>query len=405
MHLGKFGSMKILIHPDLFFNEQSGAVAARTAGKLLAGMGFKIGVFTHDNEIALDFDCTVFTRIKYTGTAHYFSKKYKDSFIRVLDAFNPDFIFFIGGIISTPTIYLHEARKRSIKTVFLLLVQDFYCTRMHAALGYNSCQKCLSGSVFNSLKNNCLEKGRSKYLYFLNYLLIQAIFLPEVKKLTWVLGSTDEQLSFYEKIGVEKSRCFKIPLFFDPERIQSNHFESQDYFVFLAQNRLEKGINLLPEILKYIRNDIKIKALFYSEQEARQFQLNHPHVGLYIEKGNLEILPGVTMQNGAVEILSKSRAVLNLSIWATTTEFVFLEILGLKKAMIAFDVGIHKETILHRINGCLVKAGEFQSFANEISYLKDNKDDAELIGKNGFDLFLRLTSETMFKEKLKTIFK
>lgn len=401
---GKFGNMKILIHPDLFYNEQSGAVAARTAAKILYKTGYQVGVFTHDAKHELDFECESYKRIRYSSKAHFNPKKWNDTFVEAIEDFKPDYIFFIGGIINTPTVYLSEARSRNIKTVFLLLVQDFYCTRMHAALVDSSCSKCLTGSNFNSLKHNCLEKGSNKYLYFLSYQIKQMMFLPELKKLTWVLGSTDEQIDFYKRIGIDSNRCFKIPLFFDPQRIHNESYDNQDYFVFIAQNRPEKGIHLLPQILNHTKDDIRIKTLFYSEDEANRFQSNFPQVRKYIESGQLEILPEVTMQNGAVEIISKCRAVLNLSIWATTTEFVFLEILGLKKTMVAFDVGIHKETIIHRKNGCLVKSGDFGSFANELDYLKNNPEESNIIGKHGYELFKELTSPEMFKNKLKTIF-
>ena len=396
--------MRILINPDLFFNDQSGAVAARSAARILASMGHIIGVFTHDVEKPLDFEVKTYKRIKYQGTANIISKKYKRALNTTLEDFEPDYMFFIGGIVNTPSIYLKLCREKNIKTVFLFLVQDLFCTRMHASLGNTSCSKCLTGSNLNALLNNCLEKGSNKYLYFINYQINQQIFLPEVKKINKVLGSTDEQLGFYQKLGIPEKNCFKIPLFFDQNRINVDKIECQDYFVYIAQNRLEKGIKILPDILPFLRKDIKIKALFYNDTEMDRFKTSYPSILKYVQNGQLELLPNVTMQNGAVEIVACSRGVLNLSIWATTTEFVFYEILGLKKAMIAFDVGIHKETIDHRINGCLVKSGDFESFAKELSYLKDNKEDAIRIGNRGFNLFQELTSEEMFKNKFKTIF-
>jgi len=75
------------------------------------------------------------------------------------------------------------------------------------------------------------------------------------------------------------------------------------------------------------------------------------------------------------------------------------------KPMVAFDVGIHKETIVHRKNGCLIKSGDFNSFANELNFLKNHPEEANIIGMHGYELYKELTSEEMFKNKLKTIFK
>ncbi|MAD12597.1 MAG: hypothetical protein CMC04_07750 [Flavobacteriaceae bacterium] len=206
--------IKILLHPDRFYDFQSGSVASRTAVKILTEMGYEVGVYTNDNYVKQDFNFKPFQRLPYTSKANLFSKKYESNFVNVLNKFKPDYMFFIGGMIHTPVVYLKKAREMGIKTVFLFLVQDLYCARLHAAFGNSSCTKCLNQSNFNSIKNNCLEKGRSKYLYFLSYQINQKLFLKEFKKLHLVLGSTNEQLGFYKKLGISSERIKKIPLFF-----------------------------------------------------------------------------------------------------------------------------------------------------------------------------------------------
>ena len=110
------------------------------------------------------------------------------------------------------------------------------------------------------------------------------------------------------------------------------------------------------------------------------------------------------MTNGALELISGSKGVINPSIWATTTEFVLLEVLGLSKPVITFDVGIHKEVIKNRINGICVKSGDFKAMGDEINNLNDDPILQASIGIEAKRLFHQLTDEDSFSDILKSIF-
>ena len=175
-------TLKILIHPDIFYSGHSGAIAAREAARQLSNLGYDIAIFTHDQQNKELGNYKYFSRIPFNGTANYFSSKYKESFKKVIEDFNPAFVFFIGGIINTPVIYLDMCRQYGIKIVFLLLVQDFFCARLHAGLGTNSCTKCLDGSNINAWVNNCGQKQSRPLLYLFNYQITQKLILSPVKK-------------------------------------------------------------------------------------------------------------------------------------------------------------------------------------------------------------------------------
>ena len=103
---------RILIHPDIFYSGHSGAIAAREAARQLTRMGHSVGVFTHDRPGAGRVtDYPHFDRPAYTGTAHYLGAAYRRMFRDATREFRPDFIFFIGGIINTPVVYIDQCRK------------------------------------------------------------------------------------------------------------------------------------------------------------------------------------------------------------------------------------------------------------------------------------------------------
>ena len=122
----------------------------------------------------------------------------------------------------------------------------------------------------------------------------------------------------------------------------TNYSSRGNYYVIIAQNRPEKGAHLISKIMKKIDSSIIIKAIFYDQNEADIFVQKYPENKKYINKGNLEILPNVTMENGAVELIANSRGVINPTIWATTTEFVFLEVLELENPLFVLMWGFTK---------------------------------------------------------------
>ena len=99
-----------------------------------------------------------------------------------------------------------------------------------------------------------------------------------------------------------------------------------------------------------------------------------------------------------------SKGVINPTIWATTTEYVLLEVLGMSKPIITFDVGIHKEIIKNRVNGICVKAGDFKAMGDEINNLNHDTDLLAKISSEANNLYHKLTDEATFRPILKSIF-
>lgn len=395
---------KILIHPDIFYSGHSGAIAAREAARQLTKLGYEIGVFTHDQQNIEIASYKYFSRKDYRGTANYFNSVYKRSFIKVIEEFKPDYVFFIGGIVNTPLIYLDLCRQYGIKTIFLLLVQDYFCARLHAGLRTNSCTLCLDKSNISAFINKCGEKQKRPFLYLLNYQITQNLFLPRLRKIDFVLGSSYEQLNFYQRVGVKKANTVKIPLFFDQNRVKELKVPSNPYFVIIGQFRHEKGIHLISKIIDHINVGISVKLLFYNQVEADKFLNYFPDNKRHVKSGKLEILPGITMTSGAVELIAGARGVINPSIWASTTEFVLLEALGLSKPVIVFNVGIHKEIIQNRVNGICVKPGDFKTMGEEINNLSQNDKLEADIAVQAKTLFHELTDVSSFSSILKSIF-
>lgn len=395
---------RILLHPDLFHTGNSGAIVAREAARQLTLLGYEVGVFTHDPPGAEASPYPFFSRKAYRGKANYAPGPYRSSFLKALAEFRPDSLFFIGTIINIPVVYHDLCRENGIHTAFLLLVQDFFCARLHAALGSGPCTRCLTGLGLHAFLHRCADKQPRPLPYLLNYQVVRQMVVPRLKRIDHVMGSSDEQLGYYRQVGVSADRLRKIPLFFDQSRIKPTEGRNEGYFVIIGQNRHEKGIHLVRRIMEKLRKEIRVKMMFFDDRETEEFLRDHPGNKPYVESGQLEVLPGVTMTNGGPELIARSSGVINPSIWATTTEYVLLETLGYSKPVIAFGVGIHREVLLHRENGLCVPAGDFAGMAAEIHYLADHPEKVERIGNAARSLYHRLTDASAFSGTLVEVF-
>ena len=75
------------------------------------------------------------------------------------------------------------------------------------------------------------------------------------------------------------------------------------------------------------------------------------------------------------------------SIWPTTTEYVLLEALGLGKAVVTFNAGIHREVIRDGDHGFSVTCGDTDAFAERLNLLAADDMLADRIGRQGRQLF------------------
>ena len=391
-------SKRVLIIPDLFFANYSGAIAAQSAAKVFFELGYQVGVYTEEDSRPLSFPVTAFKREIFSSKANYFEKIHQNNIKEVLIEFKPDFIFSIGGLVNRPIVYFKVIEDFKIPHYFLILCQDFYCARIHAALKDGPCTKCLNGSRFNAIINNCgVKTTQNQTLFLLNGMVLRKRIINHLKKLTGVLGSSDEQLEFYKIIGIKPDSIFKVPLFFDDSRISNLKIEKGDYYVVAAQNRIEKGIHLFKGIFPFFKNQ-KLKLVFANENEAllaiKTYELEE-----YINNETVEIIFNKSWENGLNEIYAKSKGVLILSIWHTTTEYALLEALGMGKPVICFDLGIHSEIIIDEVNGFKIKLNDLKKIEYDLKQLNDNSI-YDIISDGARNLYKNMSSINNIKNAI-----
>ena len=125
---------KILIIPDSYFGNYSGAFVAQIAKQLLKEIGCTVAIYSDEiteNQTEAD-GVEIYYRNKCSSTANWFVSKYKANYAKVLDDFKPNPIFTLGSVTNKNIIFWSMARKRGIKIISKIFMQDFFCNNYYA---------------------------------------------------------------------------------------------------------------------------------------------------------------------------------------------------------------------------------------------------------------------------------
>lgn len=393
---------KILIIPDAYFGDFSGAYVAKIAKRLLLELGNTVAIFSDEiSEDKTEEDGTqIYHRYPYSFDANWLQKKHKKLYAKVLDDFKPDAIYTLGSVTNKNIIFWSMARKRGIKVISKVFMQDFFCYNYYANDENGLCTKCLDKGFKEALFRSCVRSngsGLKNFIQKLNSTIDRYRLHKELKQIDAIITSSKQQVEFYVKYGIPREHCYITPLYFNGDKLKKYNPTMGDYFVFVAQNRIDKGIHLLKDILAGCNPGVKVVAA-YASHKSIDFALKNYGLQQYVDKGILEMRSDCTWKTNLGEVIAGSRGVINPSIWPTTTEFVLLEVLGLKKPIFTFNVGIHSEIFQSGKNGFVAETSSIM--AAQINELLKNDSLYQIVSDGAYKLYQQMTDWGGWKDLL-----
>lgn len=393
---------RVLIIPDAYFGDFSGAYVAQIAKQLLLELGCVVAVYSDEvKSDIIDEDGTkIYHRLPCNATANWRQRNHARLYARVLNDFKPDAIYTLGSVTNKNIIFWSIARKRGIKIISKIFMQDFFCYNYYANDEKGLCTKCLDKGFGQALYRHCVrstDKGISGFLRKLNSVINRYRLQKELTKADAVITSSKQQVEFYVKYGIPRERCYTTPLYFNGDKLKKFTPTMGDYFVFVAQNRIDKGIHLLKDVLKHCNPKVKVVAAFAS-QKSIDFALRHYGLQPFVDSGMLEMRNECTWKTNLGDVIAACRGVINPSIWPSTTEFVLLEVLGLKKPIFTYKVGIHPEIIKSGNNGFVAETS--QIMAAQINELADNHSLYLEVSEGAYKLYQQMTDWDGWKKTL-----
>lgn len=395
---------KVLIIPDAFFTNQSGAIASREIARHFNQLGCKVDIYSPDSSgESMDNIENSYKRTYKQGLLNYDFKHCLEEFRQVLNVSKPDLVYLVSGVYPYGRIIIDECNRQNLKVMTICYTQDFFCVKKRSSVNNKPCSYCADATRSEISKRLYRFKNKCGIYSYKDYIIdfYRGKNLLKLRKslanVTYMLGSSDEQLSFYQSYGVPKEKCKKIPLTFDKNRCKGIEPQIGDYFLCIAQEREEKGYQYIPQILSYCDDSIKVVIAYYNEQQANA-AIEKYQMQKYIDCGMLRVVGSMNWETGLKELLANSRGVIQPTIWPTTTEFAFLEALGLKKPVFMFNLGVHKEIVINNVNGFVVPVGDCRAMSIQMKTLLDDDDLYYKVSDGAYKLYLSLTDDNTWKK-------
>lgn len=396
---------KLLFVPDSIWGDLSGHRSSTYLVKAFNKVGVEVGVYapkenyTSDQALQLKDSFVYFEQTTYSYLQNIFLSIVEKEFLSVIDSFKPDYVFYMGTLKNKVT--MDVCIKYGIQYSYLPLTTEYYCVKNFAGLEDGPCFQCVKAPILSPFKNKCLGK-KSNVFRYMKEIIFSIKSKSRVLKADKIIGYSDNQLSYLEKFGVNRSKMLTMPIFFDPETIRGIASGQGDYFVMAGQNITAKGWHVLPDIIKK-GNNIKYKLIMRNEKQAKEF-IEDNGLTEYVKRGLIEIVLYLKTHREVLEVVARSRGVLVPSYYATTGEFYLVEALGLGKPAIVFDAGIHGEIIKNEENGMISRVGDLDDFYKNIQKVNDDDDLYRRLSQGAKSLFDVLLSSKKFKNSMNRYF-
>lgn len=391
-------SKRVLIIPDAVLGDASGATVTQVVRWQLCAMGHTVGVFSSDIQSDFEKDSvSYFKDFSYTGLTNFKSKRYLERCRQVYDTFNPDVVLTLGSITNKPVCYIEEALRRECIVSVFIFMQDFFCSKIYANDANGPCTKCLDKCLLYAYKNTCGVRSKLGWPRLTQRILTRRMWKRVLPKVNHVATTTKEQMSFYKRFGIPEDKHSTLYLPFSSNKLSGLKAERGDYFIGIAQDRVEKGFQFIPQILKYT----KCKAvLAYSNEDKVKAVSSDLSLQPFLKSGQLELVVS-SWRNNLGELVAKSCGVIIPSIWPTTTEYGWLEAMALSKPVCCFDISAHHEFIETGVNGFLAPLGDYRCFADNMTKLSMLEQiDYNAVSSNSHLLFENISSPCTIKYQL-----
>ena len=212
---------KILFFPDSLWGDKSGHRLSEYLIKAFDSMEVEVAAYApyenytkeHYNTLK-SLNCKHYKQIKYIYKQHLNDNKIKKEFLKVLEDFPLDFVFYVGSIGNKVTI--NPCIEFGIKCLYLPLTIEYYCTKGFAGLVSGLCYNCIKGSIIASFYNKGLPGYHGVTRHVKNKLISQRSRRVIIKALK-VVGYSYDQLGALECFGVPRSNLLTMPIFFNSD--------------------------------------------------------------------------------------------------------------------------------------------------------------------------------------------
>lgn len=310
------------------------------------------------------------------GKNFFYSKIAAEKMEKLIEEEHPD-VAHIGLLHRQITFSVVEVlKKHNIPVVMTMHDLIFACPNYTMLSNGTVCEKCLSGSVINCIKNRCVKESISKsalaamekrYLLYKKYYDLIDLYITEC----------DFYRELFKKANVTTSRIVTKTNFLPISQKYEFNPDYRDYVLYFGRFSQEKGIKTLLKAHK--ESGCKRHMIIVGAGPIKN------EIDDYIKKNKLNNieLPGAIYGEKMEGIIEGAKVIVVPSEWYENCPYALLQSLAKGKIVIASRIGGLPELVVDNKTGFLFEAGNTSDLNNKIDKVYAmEKREYEIMSQN-----------------------
>ena len=292
-----------------------------------------------------------------------YSFEAKKKIMQVIDSFKPDIVHMNNiNFQLTPSV-IYGAKKKGIPVVQTVHDYQMICPN-HLLYNFDEnaiCEKCMSGSYINCIKNKCIHKSTVKSIIGAVEARIYSLFKTYKKVDLFITPSYFLEKKLLSAKALYKGKTKTIHNFIDKNKFTYKEEKNEEYIAFAGRLSAEKGIEYIAKTAKLLPQHTFMVA---GDGPDREMLENIENVRL------IGFLSGEEL----IEFIRKSKALLVPSIWYENCPLSILEAQAMGVPVITMNSGGMAELVKDGVTGTLVNEITPEGIALKIKEITDNED-------------------------------
>lgn len=329
----------------------------------------------------------------------FYSFEAKKKLDRLIKAVKPDLIYVLHYQNKVSASIFDAAANNKIPVIHRISDFGQICAN---ALFYRPtqkdiCERCLTGSKLNAVKNKCVYDS---YIY--SAIKAASLKFQEIigitKKVQAFVIPSKFTLSKLHAHGFPENKLVHIPSFFNFEFItERSEITYEPFALYIGRIESEKGLLSLAKAFEGTGFNLKIVGFSSTgfEDELKEYLKDKKH--------NIEFL-GKKSFDEIQYYLSKCAFTIVPSEWYDNFPNTLLESFAFKKCAIATNTGSLKELVIDNETGLLFKLKDVEDLRSKVTQLLNNEALCRELGSNAFDMLNKEYSSEVHYTKLNNLF-
>ena len=379
--------LRVLLVADSISPSSSGGLAVNRLIDVLLTAGARVAVFSINGSENTSTRRDVHVAYgAFSGLSHLFHGKQTKAFEKFVDEVSPDVVHW-SSLDYLKSRYLIEiAKSAKARLVAQPWVYNFFCAQGYNYKDGRTCNKCLPDNFQNAIRYRCGDT-KSKLIQTASLALYRSNIL-DIERFLSTGSVMDDILVDY---GIDRAKIKRCPLPFDPKRLaylRPHINETKESFVFFGQFKDFKGALQLKQIVNEASNVMFDIHTLFAEGEDKVLTEQR-----FWEHNNVSLQYKSSWASGLDVRVANSLGIILPSLWPTSTEYVLLEAMALRKPVVAYNVGVHKDMLQHRENAMVIEPGNVTDFADAVQELHQNFELRQQLGANALETITQVYSD------------